>query len=65
MQRHTTSHLENKYKRSFPVEIRWLGGRSLHTTWSIAQIFVGLYSMSCLICMNLVADLIACRLEFS
>jgi len=27
--------------RSFSVGIRWLGGRSLHTTRSIAQIFVG------------------------
>jgi hypothetical protein len=40
MQRHTTSHLKNKNKK-FSVGIRWLGGRSLHTTRSIAQIFVG------------------------
>jgi hypothetical protein len=48
------------------VEIRWLGGRSLHTTRSIAQIFVGvvfnvsphLYD----VCV-FVADLIACRLS--
>jgi hypothetical protein len=40
MQRHTTSHLEKKKKRGFLVRI--LGGRSLHTTKSIAaQIFVG------------------------
>ena len=36
MQRHTTSHLENKNKRSLSVGSRWLGGRSLHTTRSIA-----------------------------
>ena len=28
-------------KRSFSVGIKWLGGRSLHTTRSIARIFVG------------------------
>jgi hypothetical protein len=32
MQRHTTSYLENKNKRSFSVGSRWLGGKSLHTT---------------------------------
>jgi hypothetical protein len=41
MLRHTTPHLENKNKRSFSVGIRWLGGRNLHTTRSVAQIFVG------------------------
>ena len=41
VQRHTISHLENKNKRSFSVGIRWLGGRSLHTTRIIAQVFVG------------------------
>jgi hypothetical protein len=34
-------YLENKKKRSFSVGDRWLGGRSLHTTRSIAHIFVG------------------------
>jgi hypothetical protein len=29
---------ENK-KESFQWGIRWLGGRGLHTTWVIAQIF--------------------------
>jgi hypothetical protein len=59
-----TSHLENKNKRSFSVGIRWLGGKGLHTTRSIAQIFFGdcLCSMSRLICMIFVADLIACRM---
>jgi hypothetical protein len=42
MQRHTTSHLESTDKRNVSVGIRWLGGRSLHTTRSIAQIFVGI-----------------------
>jgi len=42
MQRHTTSHLKNQIKGSFSVGIGcWLGGRSLNTTRSIAQIFVG------------------------
>ena len=41
MQRHATPHLEHICKRSFSVGIKWLGGRSLHTTRSIAQIFVG------------------------
>jgi len=49
MQKHT-SHLENKIKRGFSVGIRWLGGRGLHTTRTIAQILV------------FVADLIACKL---
>ena len=40
MQRSTTSHLENK-KKSFSVGGRWLEGRSLHTTRSVAHIFVG------------------------
>ena len=48
-------------RRGFSVGIRWLGGRSLHTTRSIAHIFLG--SMSRLICMIFVADLIACRLS--
>jgi hypothetical protein len=60
----TTSHLENTNKRSYSVGIRWLEGRSLHTTRSIAQVFVGLCSMSCLIGMILVADPTACRLSF-
>ena len=37
----------------------------LHTTRSIAHIFVGFVFMSPLICMILVADLIACRLNHS
>jgi hypothetical protein len=41
MQRHTTSHLENKIKKNFSSGIGWLGGRSLHTTRIIAQTFVG------------------------
>jgi hypothetical protein len=42
MQRHTTSHLENKNKRGFLVGIRWLEGKSLHTTSkNIAHIFMG------------------------
>ena len=39
--RHTTSHLANRNKRSISMGIRWLGGRSLHTNRSIAQISVG------------------------
>jgi hypothetical protein len=46
-------------RRGFSVGIRWLGGVGLHTTRSIAHIFVGVCSMSCLICMVFVADLIA------
>jgi hypothetical protein len=49
MQRHTTSHLENKIKKCFSVGIRWLGGRSLHTTRGIAQIFVGFVFNVCLV----------------
>jgi hypothetical protein len=45
MQRHITSHLGNKKRRGFSVGIRWLGGRSLHTTRSIAQIhLLGYYN---------------------
>ena len=63
MQRHNIS--PGKYnKRSFTVGIRWLGGRSLHTTRSIAQIFVGVVFNARVICMICVADLIACRLNF-
>ena len=40
MQRHSTSHLENK-QNNYLVGIRWLGGMGLHTTRSFAQIFVG------------------------
>ena len=40
-------------RKGFSVGIRWLGGKGLHTTRSIARIFVGLYSMSRLICMIL------------
>jgi hypothetical protein len=57
--------MEKKKKRSFSVGIRWLGGRILHTTRNIAQIFGGVNSMSHLICMNFVADLLACRHNFS
>jgi len=61
MQRHTTSHLGNGYKISFSVGIGGLGGSGLHTTRSVAQILWGLCSMSRLICVIFVADLIACR----
>jgi hypothetical protein len=44
------------------VGIRWLGGRSLHTARSFAQILVG-SSMSLLICLKFVVDLVACRLS--
>ena len=40
IQKHTTSHLEIINQWSFSVGGRWLGGRSLHTTRCIAQIFV-------------------------
>ena len=43
--------------------IRRLGDKGVHTTRSIAQIFVEVVFMSCLICMIIVADLIACRLN--
>jgi len=48
------------------VGSRWSGGRGLHTTRSIAQIFVGVVfnAMSRLNCMTLVVGLIACRLDF-
>jgi len=64
MQRHRTSHLENKNTRSLSVGIRWLGGRSLHTTRSIAQIFVEVVFSVLSHLMILVADLIACRHDF-
>jgi hypothetical protein len=38
---HYIPHPTWRIKISFSVGIRWLGGRSLHTTRSIAQIFVG------------------------
>ena len=60
---HTTSHPENKNKRSFSVGIRWLGGRSLHTTRSTAQIFVGVVFNVSSYLYVLVADLIAYRLN--
>ena len=31
-------------RKGFSVGIRWLGGRGLHTTRSVAQIFVGMVS---------------------
>jgi hypothetical protein len=62
MQRHTTCHLAEKIRR-FSAGTRWLGGRSLHTTRSIAQMFVGFVFKSRLMCMVFVADLITCRLN--
>jgi len=54
------THLENKNKKireAFQWSgIRWLGGRGLHTTRSIAQMFLG---VSCLICLVYVADVTA------
>jgi hypothetical protein len=41
MDAETHNHLENKYKRGFSVGVRWLGGRSLHTTKSIALKLIG------------------------
>jgi hypothetical protein len=42
MQINTQHHLENRNRnRDFSVGIRWLvGGRSLHTTRSIARVFL-------------------------
>jgi hypothetical protein len=40
MQKHTKTHLEGENRMGFSVGIRWLGGMGLHTTRSIAQIFV-------------------------
>jgi len=62
MQKHTTSHLENKNRKILSVGCRWLGGRSLHTTKSIAQILVGIVIMSHL--YDFFAGLVACRLNF-
>jgi hypothetical protein len=42
--------------------IWWQG--SLHIIMSIPQIFLGMFSMFCLTCMILVADMTACRLNF-
>jgi hypothetical protein len=57
-------HLDNKNKRSFPVWIRRLGGRSLHTTRSIAHIFMGVVlNVSSRLSVIYVADLLACRLN--
>ena len=63
MQRHTTTHLENKKRKAFQWKTSWLGGTGLHTTSSTAQISLGgmldvsshLYGFS--------ADLNACRLD--
>jgi hypothetical protein len=63
MQRHTQHPTWRIKVKSFSVGIRWLGGTSLHTTRSIAQIIVGLCSMSRLMCIISVADLVACRLN--
>jgi len=41
MQRHNIPPGEYKKRRKFSVGVRWLGGRSLHTTRSAAHIFVG------------------------
>jgi len=47
----------------FLVGIRWLGGRGLHTTRSIALTFLGvLFNLSHL--YDFVAGLIACRLIY-
>jgi hypothetical protein len=47
--RNTQHPTWRNYKRSFSVEIRWLGGRGLHTTRSITQIFVGGVLARCLV----------------
>ena len=60
MQKHTTSHWR-KYKRNVSVGIRWLGGRGLHTTRRIAQIFVGVVFNVSSHLYDLL--LIACRLS--
>jgi hypothetical protein len=51
--------------RSFSAGVRWLGGRGLHTTRSIAQIFVEVVFNVSSHLYSLVADLIACRLYVS
>ena len=62
-QKHTTSHLENKIREMF----QWgSGGWEVEACTSpgvLIKSLWGLYSMSRL-CMNFVADLIACRLKF-
>jgi hypothetical protein len=63
MQRHTTSYLENNSRKGFSVGIRWLGDRSLHTTKSIAQMFLGSVFNVLSHLHDFVADLIACRLD--
>jgi len=64
MQRHTTSHLENKNKRSFLVGVRWLEGEAYTPTEVLLRYLWGLCSMSRLICMIFVVDLIALSLNF-
>jgi len=54
MQKHTTTHLENKNKNSF-----YWGSDG----W-VAQIYVGVVFNVSSILMILIADLIACRLNF-
>jgi len=62
MQRHTTSHIENKTREAF----QWgSGGRSLRTTRSIAQMFLRVVLTVSFHLYDFVADLIAFRLNFS
>ena len=65
MQNHTTSqHLPGEHaEKGSSMGIRWLGGRSLHTTRSTAQIFVGVVFNVSSYLYVLVADLIAYRLN--
>jgi hypothetical protein len=64
MQRHNTP--PGAYnKRSFSVGIRWLGGRSLHTTRCIALMFLGnVFNISSRL-YDFVASLTACKLSFT
>jgi hypothetical protein len=65
MQRHTTSHLENENKKiSFSVGIRWLKAASCTPPGTLLRYLWGMYSMSRLILMIFVADLIKCRLNY-
>ena len=61
MQRHTTSYLENKVRGDF----QWESGGCEVEACSPPGVLWGLFLKSRLICMNSVADLIACRLNFA
>ena len=60
---HNVSSGEQK-RRGFLVGIRWLGGRGLHTTRSVAHIFLRVVVDVLSYLYVFVADLMACKLDF-